>query len=135
MGKVGHYNRFRPHMLRKFHSSNLFNNNQGEEEDEKIGLTMDQIDALQGRGKGDTRSVYFMDNPDVLRKAYIRALPLITISKEVTDDELEVLVEEKAEKTIVKVTEEFNSALAEIRGELDDLKRGREDDELKKWLK
>lgn len=43
LGKVGTYNRFRSHMLRKFHASSLYNgiNN----------LSMDEIDALQGRKK------------------------------------------------------------------------------------
>lgn len=43
-------------MLRKFHSSSLYNH--------ENGFSIDKIDALQGRGKASTQSVYFMENPD-----------------------------------------------------------------------
>ncbi len=46
LGKVGPYNRFRSHMLRKFHASQLYND----------GCSMEFVDALQGRGKDSTHS-------------------------------------------------------------------------------
>lgn len=51
LGKVVAYSRFRPHMLRKFHASNLFENNHLDGNNQKIGLNMDQIDALQAELK------------------------------------------------------------------------------------
>ena len=71
LGKVGVYNRFRSHMLRKFHASSLYNVNNG--------LTLPEIDALQGRGKNSTHSSYFMENPQILREKYINSLDSLSI--------------------------------------------------------
>ena len=71
LGKVGEYNKFRSHMLRKFHASSLYNANKG--------LTLTEIDALQGRGKNTTHSSYFMENPQNLREKYIESLESILI--------------------------------------------------------
>lgn len=71
LGKVGEYNRFRSHMLRKFHASSLYNFNNG--------LSLSEIDALQGRGKNSTHSSYFMENPQVLREKYINSLDALII--------------------------------------------------------
>ena len=71
LGKVGEYNRFRSHMLRKFHASSLYNANGG--------LTLSEIDALQGRGKKSTHASYFMENPKNLKEKYINSLNAITI--------------------------------------------------------
>ena len=75
LGKKGTYNRFRSHMLRKFHASQLYNN----------GMSLDEIDALQGRGKDATHSAYFLENPMKLRERYIEHLGAITINWEVID--------------------------------------------------
>ncbi len=71
LGKVGEYNKFRSHMLRKFHASSLYNSNKG--------LTLSEIDALQGRGKNNTHSSYFMEDPSNLREKYISSLESIII--------------------------------------------------------
>ena len=71
LGKVGEYNRFRSHMLRKFHASSLYNYNNG--------LSLSEIDALQGRGKNSTHSSYFMENPQKLREKYINSLNALII--------------------------------------------------------
>ena len=73
LGKVRKYNRFRSHMLRKFHASSLYNH--------ENGLSLDEIDALQGRGKDNTHSAYFMENPIKLKKKYIKVLDAIIIEK------------------------------------------------------
>ena len=73
LGKVGEYNKFRSHMLRKFHASSLYNVNGG--------LTLSEIDALQGRGKNSTHASYFMENPQKLKEKYINSLKAITIFK------------------------------------------------------
>jgi integrase len=75
LGKIGKYHRFRSHMLRKFHASQLYNN----------GMSLDEIDALQGRGKDATHSAYFLENPMKLRERYIEHLGAITINWEVID--------------------------------------------------
>ena len=71
LGKVGEYNKFRSHMLRKFHASSLYNVNQG--------LTLSEIDALQGRGKNSTHSSYFMENPKKIKDKYIKSLKSMLI--------------------------------------------------------
>lgn len=71
LGKVGTYNRFRSHMLRKFHASSLYN--------AENGLSLDEIDALQGRRKDNTHSSYFMENPLILKKKYMNSLDSLLI--------------------------------------------------------
>ena len=71
LGKVGTYNKFRSHMLRKFHASSLYN--------AENGLSLEEIDALQGRSKNSNHSSYFMENPYNLKKKYIMALDSIKI--------------------------------------------------------
>lgn len=69
LGKVGSYDRFRSHMLRKFHASQLYND----------GCSMDYVDALQGRGKDSTHSSYFMEDPEKLKEEYVKHLPCLMI--------------------------------------------------------
>ncbi|MBR6993916.1 MAG: site-specific integrase [Methanobrevibacter sp.] len=71
LGKVGEYNKFRSHMLRKFHASSLYNANKE--------LSLSEIDALQGRGKNSIHSSYFMENPQRLREKYVNSLKSILI--------------------------------------------------------
>lgn len=70
LGKVGKYNRFRSHMLRKFHASALYNSN---------GLSLDEIDSLQGRSKNYVHASYFYENPLILKKKYIASWNAIKI--------------------------------------------------------
>ena len=53
-GFKGKYRFFRPHTLRKFHTSN-------------IGLSSDYIDLLQGRGRSDIHETYIKTNPKELQ--------------------------------------------------------------------
>lgn len=55
------FNRFRSHMMRKFHSNHL----------KKSGMSESDIDALQGRGKSITRAAYFLDDPTILLRKYV----------------------------------------------------------------
>ena len=73
LGKVGNYNRFRSHMLRKYHASTLYND----------GMSLDKVNDLQGKSKSRTDSVYFMTNPEDLKQEYIEHLPALMIMKEV----------------------------------------------------
>lgn len=69
MGTARHYNRFRSHMLRKYHASTLYNN----------GMSMDDIDNLQGRSKDSTHQSYFMDDPDLLKKKYMEHIDCLKL--------------------------------------------------------
>ena len=73
LGKVGTYNRFRSHMLRKFHASALYND----------GMSLDNVNDLQGKAKNKTDASYFMTNPDDLKTEYIRHIHAVTLNKEV----------------------------------------------------
>lgn len=61
MGKSRKFNRFRSHMLRKYHASTLYNN----------GMSITDIDELQGRSKDSTHQSYFMEDPELLKKKYL----------------------------------------------------------------
>lgn len=78
LGKRGNYNRFRSHMLRKFHASQLYND----------GMSLEDVDSLQGRGKDSTHSSYFMDDPEKLREKYIEHLNAVTINLDVNNLDL-----------------------------------------------
>jgi integrase len=70
LGEVNGYSRLRPHMLRKYHASQLFND----------GASIEFIDALQGRGKDQTHTAYFMEDPEKLRQEYINHLDCLMIN-------------------------------------------------------
>lgn len=84
----------RTHTLRKFHASALHT---GEN-----SLTLDEIDSLQGRVKNIVRESYYFDDPEDLKKKYIRNIDKVTILDKVhtiTVDSPEVeLLKQKAEK-------------------------------------
>lgn len=73
LGKVGTYNRFRGHMLRKFHSSNL----------EKAGMDRYKINVLQGKSNNAVDDVYFYTDKDTLKKEYIEHMSCLLIFTEV----------------------------------------------------
>jgi len=60
LGKVRTFNKFRSHMIRKFHASTLYND----------GMSIDDVDSLQGRSKDSTHQSYFMEDPILLKKKY-----------------------------------------------------------------
>lgn len=109
LGKAGAYNRFRSHMLRKFHASQLYND----------GLSMDEIDELQGRGKDQTRTSYFMENPLRLREKYIEHMGAITINLDV--DKLTIKSPEFA--MMENENKELKSKLDAIISDVDFLKK------------
>ena len=69
LGTAGNYNRFRSHMLRKWHASTLYNN----------GMSIDDIDSLQGRSKDSTHQSYFMEDPELLKKKYINHMDCLLL--------------------------------------------------------
>ena len=116
LGKVGAYNRFRPHMLRKYHASQL---NQG-----KHKLSLDEVDSLQGRGKSGTRASYFLSNPEDLRRKYclnMGELLILEAEKKSNDsellelqrryDELQANIKEAARLEVKKILEELGYKL------------------------
>lgn len=73
LGKIGAHNKFKSHILRKFHATNLYNNK----------MSLEEIDALQGRSKEATHSSYFTEDPTKLKEKYIQHLDCLTINMDV----------------------------------------------------
>ena len=117
LGKAGSFNRLRTHMFRKFNASTL----------KKAGMSESDIDALQGRGKSSTRSSYFYEDPETLRKKYIDCLPALAINDNVNIldfkapeyQRLEAEVKEKNE--IVNNMEERLSKVEKIFSNVDSM--------------
>lgn len=73
LGKIGTHNKFKSHILRKFHATNLYNDK----------MSLEEIDALQGRSKEATHSSYFTEDPTKLKEKYIQHLDCLTINMDV----------------------------------------------------
>ena len=72
LGKVGNYNRLRPHMLRKYHASQLA----------EAGMSTEHINLLQGRKvTGVAHESYIRIKPESLREEYIEALPYLVVEE------------------------------------------------------
>ena len=72
LGKVGNYNRLRPHMLRKYHASQLA----------EAGMSTEHINLLQGRKvQGVAHESYIRIKPETLREEYINALPYLVVEE------------------------------------------------------
>ena len=74
LGKVGIYNKFRSHMLRKFNATQLCN---GEN-----ALSEEEVDFIQGRSRGKIRETYLKKNPVELKHKYISAMNNVLINHE-----------------------------------------------------
>ena len=94
LGTINDTGILRMHMLRKFHASNLYN--------AENGLSLDEIDSLQGRSKNIIRESYYFNSVEDLKKKYIRNIDQVTILDKVhtiTVDSPEVeMLKEKAAK-------------------------------------
>ena len=107
LGNINNTGRLRMHMLRKFHASHLYN--------AENGLSLDEIDSLQGRSKNTTRQSYYFNSIDDLKKKYIRNIDKVTLLDEVhtitvDSPEVEMLKEkaakiEELEKLVKKIME------------------------------
>lgn len=109
LGKVGYYNRFRSHMLRKFHATSLYND----------GMSLDNVNDLQGKAKNKTDQAYFMINPDDLKYEYIKHLSAVTINEDVK--KLHIKSPEFIEIENEKL--ELESELARVKPDLKKLKK------------
>lgn len=97
LGKVGGYNRFRTHMLRKFNATALTT---GEN-----SLSEEEVDFLQGRSRGKIRETYMKKDPLVLKEKYLKAMDnvLINYESKVTRSQLQAI--ERNEAKINKLLE------------------------------
>jgi len=70
LGSAGTYGRFTPHMLRRYHATQLA----------EAGMSVDKINLLEGRKvHGVLHESYIRMKPEVLKKEYIEALPYLVI--------------------------------------------------------
>lgn len=123
LGHRGKYNLFRPHMIRKFNASSLHND----------GMSIDYIDALQGRVRSNVHQSYFFDNPEKLKEEYVRHIGAVCIewnyrnlnfkSKEFLELEKENLEKTKSLNDVINRLEDIESFVFNnfSRKELDDM--------------
>lgn len=104
LGKAGIYNKMRSHNLRKFHASNLYN----------YGMSLELVDALQGRSKTMTQSSYFYENIDNLKEKYIEYLPAILINTDVNNLDIKSPEYLQLEKELEDKNEEVNDMNARL---------------------
>jgi len=105
LGKAGAYNRFRGHMLRKFHASQL----------QKYGMERYLVNVMQGKSNSKVDDVYFFEDEDLLLKKYTGAITGLLFFTDVNEfnvysDEYLAIVEEnrllKKQNSKVKQLEE-----------------------------
>lgn len=112
LGKVGKYNRFRSHMLRKFHASALYND----------GMSIDKVNDLQGKAKNKTDAAYFMTNPEDLKAEYIEHLPALMMGKEVE----KIKIKSPEYIRLESENKEYKENLEVMWNEINDLKKRNE---------
>lgn len=125
LGNVGKYRKFRTHMLRKWHASMLKND----------GMSMDDVNDLQGKSKGVTDQSYFYENPKKLKAKYIQHLDAITINLDVNNLDLKSPEYVKMEIDLQEKTDEvstLNERVCTIEKILGDLGIGDIVDKVKK---
>ena len=107
-GKAGSYTRFRPHMMRKFHASSLLND----------GMSISDINAMQGKTKNMTDESYFFENPEKLKEKYIKHLHALEIySKKKTIKSPEIIKLERENKQLRQLLYKKECELARIKNE------------------
>lgn len=111
LGKKGTYNRFRPHMLRKFHASALLNH----------GMSIADVNSIQGKSKTRTDEAYFFDDPDKMKQKYINHMDAVTIFSEINSIDIKspefIALEQKLKEKEVEV-EDMQYRLSNIENRL-----------------
>lgn len=111
LGKIGSYNRFRGHMLRKFQASNLA----------KAGMDRYLINVLQGKSNGAVDDVYFFEDENHLREEYLKhmhSLLIFTEVKEVTvysEEFLEIKKENEMLKEQIENIQQMQEEIEKIK--------------------
>lgn len=104
LGKVGNYNRLRPHMLRKFHASQLA----------ESGMSTEHINLLQGRKvQGIAHQSYIRIKPETLREEYIEALPYLVI-EDVNKYRTQTQILEEENKELKSKQDKLNNILERL---------------------
>ena len=109
LGLVGKHGRFRTHMLRKYNASQLYND----------GLPIEDIDALQGRGKSKTHQSYFMEDPKKLKEKYIAHMDCLLINTNVIKFNIKSSEYKQMEEDLLMKQNEVD----ELNSRMDDLEK------------
>lgn len=107
LGKVGNYNRFRTHNLRKFHASNL----------KKCGMSEFDINVLQGKSNGAVNDVYFFEDATALKEKYVQAIEGVLIFTDVNNLNIyskEFQQLQKQNELLLSKLDEFNKLKNDI---------------------
>lgn len=111
LGKRGSYARFRGHMLRKFHASNL----------KKAGMDTYSVNVLQGKSHGRVDDVYFFEDEDKLKEDYVKYMHALVILSDVatvdaySPDYLELLEENKQLKKDIERIKQLEEDIQNIK--------------------
>lgn len=111
LGTVGASNfvRFRSHMLRKFHASMLYND----------GMSLDDVNDLQGKTKNKTDSSYFLEDPDKLKEKYVQHMGCLMINVDVSQLDVKSVEYKRMEEELLSKQKEVD----ELTSRMDDLER------------
>lgn len=109
LGRKGTYNRFRSHMLRKYHATQL----------EKHGMQREHVRTLQGKSNSKVDEAYFYIDTETLREEYIQAMEGLLIYTEVKT--IDTYSEEYLE--LKKQNEHYKNNLDELWEELNNMKK------------
>ena len=99
LGQIGHYRRFRSHMLRKFHASTLAGD----------GMSRDLVNDLQGKSKSITDESYFMLRTEDMLDEYITHLPALLLGKDVEKITIKSPEYHRLERELEKKTDEVQA--------------------------
>ena len=125
LGKRGGFNRLRCHMLRKYHATNLSN--------DENSLSERDIDFLQGRSDTKTRQSYFFTDEKKLKRRYCESMNAVTIYNQYnvlvgTDNEIYIEVYDPKDEVVplqekvVRLDKENHMLRAENKNMRDEIK-------------
>lgn len=112
LGKVGSFNRFRGHMLRKFHASAL----------ERAGMNRAMINVMQGKSNGNVDDVYFITDEKKLKEDFLLYQHALIITEDTT------VINEYSQEYIdlKKQNDEFREKMLELEVIKNDLEKIKE---------
>ena len=113
LGKAGTYSRFAPHMLRRYHATQLA----------EAGMGLDRINLLEGRKvPGVVHESYIRIKPEVLKEEYIKCLPYLVVEDiNKVRTKLDVVTEKK--EVLENENSTLKSELSDIRSRQDNLEK------------
>lgn len=111
LGTKGTYNRFRGHMLRKYHATQL----------EKHGMNREHIRTLQGKSNSKVDEAYFYMDKKTLLEEYKKHMQGLLIYTEIK----EINTESKEYQELLKQNKEYKENLDSIYNRLEELEQNR----------